>query len=176
VGEAAGRRGAGPPPALDDVLVEERRGRHAGVIGRFRLAADVRRRGFDAALLLTNSFESALVAALAGVPRRIGYRTDGRALLLTVPLHAPLRVRMPHMTAYYLDLLAPWTLAGDPLAVSLTVTDEERDAARARLSSGGGAGRGAGGHEPRGGVRSASAGRPPASPKVARRLIKMARR
>lgn len=121
-------------PALDDILVEERRGRHAGVIGRLRLAADVRRRGFDAALLLTNSFESALVAALAGVPRRIGYRTDGRALLLTVPLHAPPRARMPHMTAYYWDLLAPWNLVGDPLAVSLAVTDEERGAARARLS------------------------------------------
>jgi len=47
------------------------------------LAARLRRRRFDAAVLLTNSFRSAAVARLAGIPRRIGYDRDGRAALLT---------------------------------------------------------------------------------------------
>src|SRR5712691_11781929 len=34
---------------------------------------------FDLAILLTNSFQSALVAALAGIPVRIGYAADGFA-------------------------------------------------------------------------------------------------
>lgn len=43
----------------------------------------VRARAFDAALLLTNSFRSALATWLARVPRRVGYARDGRTLLLT---------------------------------------------------------------------------------------------
>ncbi|MHC4064301.1 MAG: lipopolysaccharide heptosyltransferase II [Planctomycetota bacterium] len=47
------------------------------------LARQLRRRRFDWAVLLTNSFRSALLSRLAGVPRRIGYDRDGRGLLLT---------------------------------------------------------------------------------------------
>ena len=41
------------------------------------------RANIDLAVLLTNSFASALVAALAGIPLRTGYAADGRARLLT---------------------------------------------------------------------------------------------
>jgi len=53
----------------------------------------IRQRGPDAALLLPNAFEPALIVALAGVPRRVGYATDGRGWLLTdaVPPPSPLR-------------------------------------------------------------------------------------
>jgi heptosyltransferase II len=40
-------------------------------------------RGHDAALLLTGSLRSALAAARARIPRRIGFARDGRSLLLT---------------------------------------------------------------------------------------------
>ncbi len=44
---------------------------------------DLRRRRFDWAVLLPNSFRSALLARLAGAQRRIGYDRDGRGFLLT---------------------------------------------------------------------------------------------
>ncbi|HWL94826.1 MAG TPA: lipopolysaccharide heptosyltransferase II [Phycisphaerae bacterium] len=47
------------------------------------LANKIRAERFDAAILLTNSFKSALVVSLAGVPRRIGYARDRRSWLLT---------------------------------------------------------------------------------------------
>ena len=47
------------------------------------LAGELRERKFDWAVLLANSFRSALLARLAGIPRRIGYDRDGRGLLLT---------------------------------------------------------------------------------------------
>jgi heptosyltransferase-2 len=119
--------------AVDDLMLDDHRGVHRGLRGRWRLAATVRERGFDAALLLTNSFGSALVVALARVPARVGYRTDGRGALLTVALSPPRRPA-PHMTAYYAGLLAAWGVAGDPQAVSLAVTDAERDAAGRRLA------------------------------------------
>ncbi len=55
------------------------------------LVWDLRRRRFDWAVLLPNSFRSALIVRLAGAGRRIGYDRDGRGLLLTDRL--PLRNR-----------------------------------------------------------------------------------
>jgi heptosyltransferase II len=46
-------------------------------------------RGFDAALLLTNSFRSAWMVFRARVPERIGWARDGRGLLLTQGPSAP---------------------------------------------------------------------------------------
>lgn len=48
-----------------------------------RAARAIREFAPDAALLLAPSFEAALVARLAGAPRRIGHDTDGRGRLLT---------------------------------------------------------------------------------------------
>ena len=48
-----------------------------------RVVAQLRHRRFDWAVLLSNSFRSALIARLAGIKRRIGYDRDGRGLLLT---------------------------------------------------------------------------------------------
>jgi heptosyltransferase-2 len=64
-------------PARKGVLVDGRTDNPL-VLSR-RLAA----RKFDAAVLLTNSFRSALVVRMAGIPKRIGYDRDGRGMLLT---------------------------------------------------------------------------------------------
>lgn len=48
-----------------------------------RLAAKLAAGKFDTAVILPNSFRSALVAKLAKIPRRIGYDRDGRGMLLT---------------------------------------------------------------------------------------------
>lgn len=63
--------------------------RQAGVLGPKRVAAKLRPRRYDAALLLTGSFSTALIARIAGVPRRVGYERDGRGFLLTDRLHPP---------------------------------------------------------------------------------------
>jgi heptosyltransferase-2 len=68
----------------------------------------LRRRRFEWAVLLPNSFRSALVARMAGVRRRIGYDRDGRGLLLTDRVPVKNRrngrfVPVP-MVEYYADL------------------------------------------------------------------------
>jgi heptosyltransferase-2 len=70
-------------PWMDDVIewpARDRRGRQSGTL---RLGAQLRRHRFDWAVLLTNSFRSALVTRLAGIRRRIGYDRDGRGWMLT---------------------------------------------------------------------------------------------
>src|ERR1051326_2149108 len=60
-------------------------------------------RGFDCAILLPNSFESALVAYAGRIPERIGYARDGRSLLLTRAIPVPRRGAIPtHQRFYYL--------------------------------------------------------------------------
>jgi len=67
----------------DEVVFWEPKGRHRGLPAVVRLAARLRRRRFDGVVLLTNSFRSALLARLAGIPRRLGYDRDRRGYLLT---------------------------------------------------------------------------------------------
>ena len=74
--------------------------------GRWRLARRLHAERFDAAILLPNSFESALTVFLAGIPRRIGYRRDGRSLLLTGRIATPAENgARRHECYYYLELL-----------------------------------------------------------------------
>jgi heptosyltransferase-2 len=70
-------------------------------------AADVAslRGAFDLALLLPNSFGSALVAWRAGLPQRWGYATDGRRLLLTRSCRVPDGVRGRSQVYYYRAML-----------------------------------------------------------------------
>lgn len=49
----------------------------------FAHAKELRRRDFDTAILLTNSFRSAALVRWAGIEHRIGYGRDGRSFLLT---------------------------------------------------------------------------------------------
>lgn len=70
---------------------------------KWTVARELAREKFDLAVLLPNSFESALVARVAGIPRIIGYNRDGRGLLLTEAIAKPEEHR--HERFYYLELL-----------------------------------------------------------------------
>jgi heptosyltransferase II len=73
---------------------------------RWELAKRLRARHFDAALLMQNSFDSALLAAMARIPVRVGYARDGRSALLTSAVPVPERGDIPaHQRFYYLELL-----------------------------------------------------------------------
>ena len=65
--------------------------RATGPLGQARVASLLRKHKHDAALLLPNSFATALTVWLARIPRRVGYARDGRGPLLTHTLHAPKR-------------------------------------------------------------------------------------
>ena len=63
---------------VDRIITYDEAGRHKGYGGKLRLAKDLRPYGFDAAILLQNAFEAALIAFLAGIPIRIVSRGSVR--------------------------------------------------------------------------------------------------
>jgi heptosyltransferase II len=65
-----------------------------------------RREDFDLAVLLTNSFQTALLAKLGGAKKSFGYKNEGRAFLLTNPVKKPVWKNERHEVFYYLDLIA----------------------------------------------------------------------
>lgn len=108
--------------------------------GLWRLVRTLRDGRYDTALLLPNSFESALVVALAGIPRRIGYRRDGRGWLLTDAVPVPRVGDTPaHQRYYYLELLrrVGWldALPPESEAVRLGGAAAAGEAGRARFSA-----------------------------------------
>jgi heptosyltransferase-2 len=69
-----------------DQLITYRTGKTPAKAGKgqfFDLAARLRTGQFDLAILLPNSFKSALVCKMARIPRILGYERDGRGFLLT---------------------------------------------------------------------------------------------
>lgn len=67
---------------------------------------------FDIAILLPNSFATALIASKAGIPERWGFATDRRARLLTRAVARPAGER--HQHAYYQALTAALGIVSGP--------------------------------------------------------------
>ena len=114
----------------NQLIAYDSKTKHAGILGRERLAAQLRAQKFDVALLLQNAFDAAWLIWRAGIPERIGYGRDGRGFLLTKPISVPKRGEIPaHEKFYYLELLrrAGWIDSlPDGSFISLNVPESSR--------------------------------------------------
>jgi heptosyltransferase-2 len=120
-------------PGIDRIMTFDRQGRHHGVAGRLRLAAEVRKHSFDLAIILPNSFDSALVPFLSRIPKRIGKCSDGRSLLLNGRFNAARESAACHEVEYYRDLMRHFGITGSCTQPHLFVTPEESGKAAAFL-------------------------------------------
>ncbi len=114
----------------NDFFPFDRHGQQAGTFTFLRVAAALRRKRFDTGLILPNSPSSALLFALGGVKRRIGYNRHGRGTLLTHPVPVKRekgRVVPLPMVASYLGLVE--TLGISPVTRAPRLTVSPKDAA-----------------------------------------------
>ncbi len=103
-----------------------------GVGATARMASRLRLLGAEEALILAPSFRSALVARLAGIPRRIGYDSDHRGFLLSERLRAP--GRDAHLAGQYLTLAVRLGADPDsPMDAAIPVGSDEDARAELRL-------------------------------------------
>lgn len=126
-----------PHSWVDRVITFDRNGAHKGIAGRFRLASQIRKQAFDAAIILPNSFESALIPWMAGIPIRLGKSSDGRAFMLTGCYNPDPQKPAGHEVGYYLDLVSHFGITGVARVPHLTVTEQELGNAAVRLAEGG---------------------------------------
>jgi len=115
---------------VDTVLIYDGSERHKGIWGRLRLARNLRPYHFEAAIILQNAFEAALITFLAGIPCRIGYNTDGRSLLLTHPVACKPEYKKDHQTRYYLNILRGVGLKDGNQDLFLNLDSKQRARAR----------------------------------------------
>ncbi|MDP2795440.1 MAG: lipopolysaccharide heptosyltransferase II [Sulfurisoma sp.] len=98
--------------------------------GRRALARRVASDGFSAAYVLPNSWKSALIPFLAGIPRRIGYHGEARYVLLN-ERHRLDESALPRLVDRYAALAGP--LEGNTPPPRLSSTPEQQRAARGAL-------------------------------------------
>lgn len=116
-------------PHVDEIIIFDANGRHKGFGGTIRLAKDLRAYRFDAAILLQNAIEAALIAFMAGIPNRIGFDTDARRMLLTHSVHCTKAIKSIHQTGYYLKMLEGAGLVAGAPTLELRVGTEDRQRA-----------------------------------------------
>ncbi len=88
---------------VDEVIIyEDQYDTPAGV---FRLAGMLKNKNFDAAILLQNAIEAAIIAYAAGIPLRAGYNSDARGFLLTHSVKRTKEIRKVHQIDYYLEMV-----------------------------------------------------------------------
>ena len=101
--------------------------------GRWRTAREVAREGYDAAIVLPNSWKSALLPFLAGIPRRIGFRGEARRGLLN-RIHALDATALPQLAQRY-ALLAEEIGAAAPAPLAAPHLEVDGDSVRATLAA-----------------------------------------
>ena len=123
-------------PCVGQILwLEREAGRHAGLRGLLRLAALLRREGYQRAWFLHGSARYVLAARLAGIPERIGYGIGLQSLLLTAPVRLPSNLRHAHpilRADALLDILGMARAEAEP---RLTVDANAEQAVVARFAA-----------------------------------------
>lgn len=126
---------------LADEMVIDRSTQKPRFAGLMSTARAMRRTGFDLAVLLPNSFRSALVARLGGAVRRVGYARDGRGWLLTDKLLPPRwpdgRLKVYPAIDYYADLVGLLGITVADRSMRLATTPAGESEAEELLSQAG---------------------------------------
>src|SRR5215213_10013878 len=125
-----------------DRLITYRTGKTRAKAGKgtFDVAARLRSAKFDLAVLLPNSFQSALICKMAGIDRVIGYERDGRGFLLTdklLPVKDKGKFIPTPILKYYLGIAHYLGSAHRDLKLSLFITESEKREAQQILLRGG---------------------------------------
>lgn len=89
--------------AADEIIPYENK--YDNPVGVFQLAWRLRLKKFEAAILLQNAVEAAIMTLAAGIPLRAGFNTDGRGFLLTHPIRRTGEILKVHQIDYYLEMV-----------------------------------------------------------------------
>ena len=76
-------------PYVDEVLLDDRNGRHQGLVGAWRLIREIDLKHFDLAIIYHTKRRYNWACYMAGIPCRLGYKNDKFGFLLSHPIQDP---------------------------------------------------------------------------------------
>ncbi len=100
------------------------------------MAQQLRREKFDLAVLLQKASGAAFLAVLAGIPRRFGFSSDGRKLLMTHSIPFDQEIWSMHRVHQYRRLFGTFGINGGSQKLCLAVNPQEKIWANDRLQGG----------------------------------------
>ena len=119
------------PSELNDVWIEQ------PDKNPFTIAKILKNHKFTHAILLKNSFASALAVFFAGIPSRIGYSRQGRGILLTDKLYPPRlsdgRFKPHSMIDYYLAIASCLGCDTTDRKLELSIDQQDEKSLRAKF-------------------------------------------
>lgn len=92
-------------PDVSGIIEYDDKKRHRGLKGRIRLSSEIKKRGFELAVLFQNAFDAAFVSFISRIPERAGYSRDLRTKLLTIPIPVTDEIKKRHQAYYYLNII-----------------------------------------------------------------------
>ena len=92
-----------PMPEVDEVLINPFDHGELKIIERYRISGKLRERGYTTAYILPNSYKSALIPFMAGIPNRVGYTGEGRIRIIN-KRHKKIKNKNPLLVDQYLKL------------------------------------------------------------------------
>jgi heptosyltransferase-2 len=122
-------------PHVNEIIRYDSKGGHKGIAGRLRLARQLRQKAYDAAILLPNAIDAALIFRAAKIPVRCGFDTDFRRPLLTHAVRCTRTIKRCHQVHYYLALLAALGMPAEDQQLALIASPEASQQAQVVLET-----------------------------------------
>jgi heptosyltransferase-2 len=124
-------------PDIDEVLPYDMLSGVERIFGELQIARLIKQKEIDLAVIFPRSFSSALIAFLGGIPHRIGYKSEGRDLLLTERINCTAELLRSHRMYYYLHLIESLGSSPSPPLPSLVLNGTQKRWADTFLSQSG---------------------------------------
>lgn len=119
-------------PAIHAFIVYDEKSAHRSVLGKWRLAVQLRAHHFDAAFILRRSLSRSLIVAMTGIPQRIGFANPKSGWLLTHRIRA--EQGPVHKANSYLPLLTAVGARPEKTPYTYRVSSQEADEAQVLLT------------------------------------------
>jgi len=111
-------------PYVDEILIDDRQGRHKDLFGFLLLAREIRLKQFDLVIIFHTKRRYNLVCYTAGVPYRLGYKNNKLGSLLTHPLKDIRPLGEKHEAIYCMDVLKAIGVENDELDLFVPLQKE----------------------------------------------------
>ncbi len=119
-------------PHIDEVIVYDEKGKHWYPWEKLKLIASLRSKNFDVVFLLHRSMGRALMMFLAGIPKRVGYKTRKQSWFLTHKVY--LDADDLHRADEYIRVVEDFGITVNDRNCELKVGEDEIRAIDAKLA------------------------------------------